>query len=184
MGEQVAREFMAWARQPFYSNTKTFTRSWTEVDKNGKVHSMTETRTKGFSISNGTVLGGVALAALWEVGLAVSKAFGPNGSAIQLAEDIMFAPVIVAYDITGAVVGFAQSVAGELTNTSSSLWNWLDGNGATNKSPPPTATKTAAMPATAMAAHNQLLTALISPVGALGTSLAQKLVGAIQNAPT
>lgn len=184
----VGHEFAAWARQPFYSDIRTTTRSWVEVDKNGKPHALVETKTKGFSISNGTILGVLVLVVGWEVALSFTKAlsgwFGGDVSkaGISTAIELLAAPTIIYYDAAGAVVGFAKQTYDAVTAGYTAAYDWLDGKGPTQSSPPPKAAKTAAMPTTAGTALSSLLRGVVAPLDAGANQVSGKLVSLLQNA--
>lgn len=173
--EGVFREFMAAMSRPIYSNLRVTTRSWTEEDKNGKLHSLTETKTKGWTIPLGLVLGSLVVIALWEASLAAAQAFN---SAIKTADQILSAPIILAQDVNGAFVGILTQGA----QAGQALWDWLDGTGASHSGAPPSAIKQVAMPATGMAAFSQAFIGLVAPIGAAGQALGGQIVSGFQNA--
>lgn len=182
---QLSHDFMAWASKPFYQNTRTTTRTWTERDKNGKDHYLSETKTRGFSISNGMVFGVLVVFVAWEVGLAFAKAWGSlTGAVINGAEDLMNLPQTIALDAQNAVVGFVSAVANAENSAAQTVWDWLDGSGGSHSSPPPTAVKTATMPPTAMTALSQLFIGASSPLVAGAQNIGTKITAAIQNPPS
>ncbi len=168
---------------PVYEDTRTVVRTWTEVDKKGKVHTLTETKTKGWTVSVGLLFGGGLLLMLWEVGLSVSKAVNsllPGGSTNtgQDALDILFAPEVIAYDAASNVAGWIQSGTNK-------LWSWVnDGGAPTHSGPPPNTARTATVPATAMAAINETVRQLFGPVattaGGIGGQLSARIAQATQ----
>jgi len=174
--ESVVKSILEWMEHPIYQDTKTVTRSWAEVDKNGKTHYLSETKTTGWAISNGMVVGTVALVALWEIGLGIAKAVN---SAASSAENILAQPLVIAVDMDNRIVGFASTLAGDISNA----WNWLDGKGASHSSPPPTAAKTIQQPATAMAALSQTMISGLVPINDVAGSFAAKVSAWVQNPP-
>jgi len=174
--ESVVKSILEWMEHPIYQDTKTVTRSWAEVDKNGKTHYLSETKTTGWAISNGMVVGTVALVALWEMALGFARALN---SAASSAENILAQPLVVAMDLDNRIVGFASTLGGDISNA----WNWLDGKGASHSSPPPTAAKTIQQPATAMAALSQTMISGLVPINDVAGSFAAKVSAWVQNPP-
>jgi hypothetical protein len=175
-GDLAAKVIQALSK-PVYERTTVRTRTWTEIDKNGKAHTLTETTTHGWTIPLGVVVLGVGTALVWEVGLAFAKAVSTLSKdaslVIQGAEEIIAAPITLAYDAEGAVVG--------LLNTIQNAWDWRDGSGATHSTPPANTAKTATVPATAMASYNQLFSGVLAPLTAGSGTIGGRLVAQIQN---
>jgi hypothetical protein len=82
--QDALRAIMDWAAKPIYTNTVVRTRSWDEVDKRGKVQHLVETKSKGWSITNGMVVGTLGLVAVWEIGNGIADAFKPGSTANPL----------------------------------------------------------------------------------------------------
>lgn len=74
---------LAWAAKPLYQDTKTTSRTWVEIDKHGRAHSLTETKTRGYAITNGLVLGSVIAAAAWEIGNEFAAALGGSAKSLE-----------------------------------------------------------------------------------------------------
>lgn len=181
----LAHDFMAWAAKPFYQNTRTTTRAWMEKDKNGKEHWLTETKTRGFAISNGMLLGILLTLMAYEVALSFAKAWsGLTGAVVHTAEEISNLPQTIAVDATGVVVAIATKAEDTAQAAGAWLWDHLDGKGPVNSSPPSTAVKTATMPSTAMAAIQQMFIGATAPIASGASQIGQKISVAIQNPPT
>jgi hypothetical protein len=172
----LAAKVMAAMAKPVYERTTVRTRTWTELDKHGKAHTLTETTTHGWTIPLGVVVLGIGTALAWEVGLQFAKAISTLSKDATLvlkdAAEIIAAPVTLAYDAANAVIGLYDATA--------EAWNWLDGSGSHKTTPPATA-KTATVPATAMASYNQLFAGVLAPLTAGSGSIGGRLVAQIQN---
>ena len=97
----------AWAAKPLYQDTKTISRTWVEIDKHGRAHSLTETKTRGFAVTNGLLLGSVLVVAGWEVGNEIAAAFGGSaGSLLSFMNPAMW----VVQDVVTLVEGQKKTV--------------------------------------------------------------------------
>lgn len=153
-GEGLIRSFMAAMEHPIYQDVRTVTRSWVEVDKNGKAHNLTETKVKGFNIPLGLVLGSLGLIAAWEIGDMVSRGIANFGKGIE--NDV------------GAVASYLNPV-----NWVESAFHTIDEHGT------PTV-KSIKVPPSAMGAISQAVTNLVAPLGAMSGAVTQRIVAHVQ----
>jgi len=180
-GDHLVAQILAWANKPFFTDSKTVTRSWVEIDKHGRAQHLTETKTKGFSVSNGLVFGAFLLVCLWEIGLALAKGLD---SGIKDAAEVLAAPVIIAMDVTEQVVGVGVAIFNDAQQAWSYIWDHHDGSGPAHPAPPPTAVKTVSVPATGMAGMSQSLANGLMPFVTGSGILGQKVSNFIANPPS
>lgn len=64
--QSLFSSFVKFSENPLWKRETVRTRTWTEVDKNGKAHVLTETRTTSYALTNGMVLGMVLFGLGWE----------------------------------------------------------------------------------------------------------------------
>ena len=111
-----------WAAKPLYQDTKTLTRTWVEIDKHGRAHSLTETKTRGFAITNGLVLGSVVVVAAWEVG---NELAGALGGAAKSLESFMNPASWLIQDVVTLVEGQKKTVSVSVPPTAMGAFSQL-----------------------------------------------------------
>ncbi len=144
----LIRSIVAALERPIYSDASTIVRTWVEMDRNGKAHTLTETRTKGWTVPLGLPVLALGVAAAWEVGCTFAAAWEKQGGG---SPNPQTNPLLALLDPTSWLV---SEVFDPSTGT----------------------TKKASVPPSAMGTWNALLANFLSPAQTGAGVLSAKLV--------